>query len=252
VKETPILFSSEMIRAILYRGKIQTRRVVIGAPDAPDYKPVAIVPPFWSFSPTSDYGESRDIRCPYGVAGDRLWIRETWGLHAYGDGTDWYRGSVRGATEDSLRAQWNLTFRADYGPIQDGIYWRPGIFMPRWASRITLEITEVRVQRLWDITDDDARAEGVEPYTPPHGHISPDQRVPGPGFERCRLGDQPHRLPYADLWDQINGKRRRREYLSIGDPGHTADRPWRTVIDESAAWAANPWIWAITFKKVER
>jgi hypothetical protein len=96
--------------------------------------------------------------------------------------------------------------------------------MPRAFSRITLEVTEVRVQRLQEISEDDARAEGVEPYTPPHGHISPGQRVPGPGFDGCRLGDQPHRLPFADLWDSINGKR--------------------------APWSSNPWVWALTFRRM--
>jgi hypothetical protein len=107
------------------------------------------------------------------------------------------------------------------------------------------------VQLLHEITDEDAKAEGVEPYTPPHGHVSPQQRVPGPGFDGVCLGDQTHRLPFADLWNKVNSKRRVREYMESGDPGYTVDRPWRTVIDESAAWAANPWVWALTVQKVQ-
>jgi hypothetical protein len=98
------------------------------------------------------------------------------------------------------------------------------LFMPRKESRITLEITNVRVHRIWSITDEDARAEGVTPYTPPHGCVSLDQRVPGPGFSDCRLGDQPYRLPFADLWDKVSGKR--------------------------APWEVNPWVWALTFRRV--
>lgn len=177
----------------------------------------------------------------------RLWVREAWGLYARGDETDWLRGSVRGIPVDSLRVQYNLALRADWGPLQDGCFWRPGIFMPRWASRITLEITEVRVQRLQEISDDDAKSEGVEPYTPPTGHISPDQRVPGPGFDDCRLGDQPHRLPFADLWDKINGKPR----PMLDDEGITVrDDEDKPIMVAPKSWTSNPWVWAITFKMV--
>lgn len=224
--ERPILFSGPMVRAILDGRKTQTRRVMTPQPE---------------FSPNSgitwrgvSFGMMTDgrphtgqivKRCPYGRRGASLWVREAWGLHTYGDETDWLRGSVRGIPAESLRAQYNLVFRADWGPLQEGCFWRPGIFMARWASRITLEIANVRVQRLIEISEGDARAEGVAPYTPPHGHISPDQRVSGMGFWGCHLGDQPHRLPFADAWDRINGKR--------------------------APWASNPWVWAITFGRKE-
>jgi len=258
VKERPILFKAEMVRAILEGRKTQTRRAVKLPADAAG---VVVDPGGTVFGPGPYLKIYRmdgceppmypRSYCPYGYPGDRLWVKETWGLHAYGDETDWLRESVRGVPPEPLRAQYNVALRADWGQLQEGCFWRPGIFMPRWASRIALEITEVRVQRVQEITEDDARAEGVEPYTPPHGHISPEQRVPGPWFDRCRLGDQPHRLPFADLWDRVNGKRRRREYLHLGDPSYTL-KPWRTVVDTSAAWAANPWVWAITFRRVER
>ncbi len=103
--------------------------------------------------------------------------------------------------------------------------WRSPWFMPRWAARTQLNVTHARLVRLQDLSEHDAVAEGVEPYTPPHGHTSPEQRVPGPGFDCCRLGDQPHRLPFADLWDELNGKR--------------------------APWASNPWVWAYTFYAVK-
>jgi hypothetical protein len=94
--------------------------------------------------------------------------------------------------------------------------WRPSIFMPRWASRITLEVTEVRVQRLQEVTEDDALAEGVEPLK----HIAPDQ----PLLTGGTAGEQPHRLAFSVLWDSINGER--------------------------ASWVSNPWVWAVSFRRL--
>lgn len=172
------------------------------------------------------------LRCPYGSPEERLWVRETWCLAhpACADDMSDAAGRPRGPEKYAGSDEhWFAYYRAtDPGVVhsedRDKSPWRPSIFMPRWASRITLEITEVRVQRLQEIGEDDARAEGVESYTPPHGHISPNQRVPGPGFDCCRLGDQPHRLPFADLWDSINGKR--------------------------APWSSNPWVWCLTFRRL--
>lgn len=262
MKERPILFSSPMIKQILSGSKSQTRRVVktreplghIG-PRGSEDSPVE-----WGYffdGPSHNgymvLGRGHDERqnhglisipCPYGEVGDRLWCRETW--QAWRQTSYEYNEWEPETDADRMRDA-RIEFRAtseSQGP------WRPSIFMPRWASRITLEITEVRVQRLWEISEDDAKAEGVEPYTPPHGHISPEQKVPGPGFDRVRLGDQPHRLPFADLWDKVNGHRRVREYLEMGDPGYTLGRPYRTVIDESTRWEANPFVWAVSFRRV--
>jgi hypothetical protein len=187
-RERPILFSTQMVRAILGGRKTQSRRVVT------------------------------TLKCPYGLPGDRLWVRETW--QAWRQTSYEYDEWEVETDADRMRDS-KMEYRAtsdSAGP------WRPSIFMPRWASRITLEITQVLLQRLQDISEDDARAEGVTPYTPPDGNVSPDQRVPGMGFDGCRLGDQPHRLPFSDLWDSINGKR--------------------------APWSRNPWVWAITFRRL--
>jgi hypothetical protein len=162
-----------------------------------------------------DYGSGRKVWTVTPKA-SRLWVREAFRFEAGfndlpprevpDDAEVWYEATV----------DWRYS---SAGRL------RPGQFMPRWASRLTLEVTGVRVERLQDISEEDARAEGVEPYTPPHGNVSPDQRVPGPGFNRARLGDQPHRLPFADLWDSINGKR--------------------------APWSSNPWVWVVEFRRVE-
>ncbi len=186
----------------------------------------------------------------------RLWVRETFNIvHVSIDPETGYGDDVQAAPnipKDDRGGWWSRVWRAtdeqaDCHRDDRGFAWRPGIHMPRWASRITLEITEVRVQRLQDISDDDARAEGVTPYTPPHGHIAPDQRVPGPGFDNCRLGDQPHRLPFADLWDSINGK----ATPMLDDNGEPVfDDNERPIMHAPRSWASNPWVFAISFRVV--
>lgn len=189
-------------------------------------------------------------RCPYGEPGDRLWVRENWRTEVFvGDTSDvrqpgwvevdgyadWYwEATLRRHVVDGYRYAADNAFirvkntqdaadrwAAVYRDGKHGTRWRPSIYMPRWASRITLEVTSIRKELLQDITDGDAQAEGVSPYE----SISPEQRIPGTGFDDCRLGDQPHRLPFADLWDVINGKR--------------------------APWDSNPLVWAVTFKRIE-
>ncbi len=218
MKERPILFSGPMVRAILDGRKTQTRRVLNPQPSIESQGLLGHPKLVGHFAPHV-FGACLVSLAgtPYGVLGDRLWVRETWaGVRIGRHAPVFYRASC-------------VNDECDFADPSDGSIqrvkiekWRPAIFLPHGAHRITLEITEVRVQRLQEISEHDARAEGVDPYTPPHGHISPDQRVPGPGFDRVRLGDQPHRLPFADLWDRINGKR--------------------------AAWASNPWVWAIAFR----
>lgn len=101
--------------------------------------------------------------------------------------------------------------------------WRPSIFMPRWASRITLEITDVRVERLQDIGESDAQAEGVKPelwYRPP-GKSEDDWRSLGGDWDHIY-----YRNGFANLWNEINAK-----------CGYS--------------WESNPWVWVISFKRVE-
>ena len=155
--ERPILFSAQMVRALLNGTKTQTRRIV---------KVPRRMEGF-----TSPAGALVDFDCPYGKPGDRLWVRETFSYDA------------------------KLHFRGDRGPCW---YWadgnpeygdwtkpRPSIHMPRWASRITLEVTGMRVERLNDISSVDAMAEGVAVDSPAaHQAVS----------------------AYKDLWESINGE----------------------------------------------
>lgn len=185
MKERPILFQGEMVRAILAGRKTQTRRLIRDGLAVTDVCGGGVEPAVWW--PRDAVG--RDAASPYGVPGDRLWVKETF----YCDHCEYPTGPRREmvemleyrATHDCSAWEAGCPCRDDNGRSS----WRPSIFMPRWASRLTLDVTEVRVERLQDITEADARAEGVEPRD-------------GDGHR----GYQPARAAYAELWDRINGE----------------------------------------------
>jgi hypothetical protein len=238
MKERPIIFSAPMVRAILAGTKTQTRRVV--KPQPPEILPAYAPKVYWpardrhmthgdpdgaaylQFERPGDYDGVHvmrggfGFRCPYGQPGDRLWVRETWAWS--GDGAIPAFDRVR---------KGEVWFRADPERTSPGIRWRPSIHMPRWASRITLEVTGVRVERLQDISKAEAVAEGIE-----RGEGFPGwYRGPLPGdspglVESGRKFKTPTafpRLAYRALWESING---------------------------SNSWDANPWVWVIEFKRV--
>lgn len=183
MKERPILFSAPMVRALLDGSKAQTRRVV-KCPYKP-WKGRVYDAPWtvvrhsgggWRATQHREDGSIIDeigeagFPCPYGVPGDRLWVRET-----FGPCDGW------------------LCYRATEGEkcVPDGGKWRPSIHMPRWASRITLTVTDVRVERLQDISEADAIAEGCLDTDG-----SPTQELSGTA-----------RGAYAVLWDDLNAER---------------------------------------------
>ena len=199
--ERPILFSGAMVRAILESRKTQTRRVVKPQPPVRgsgmrDHK--------IGFA-TDDEGENLRVysqsagsgswstRCPYGQPGDRLWVRESFCL-TMSSGIQHYRADQQ---ED--------------GVVDTGYPWRPSIHMRREHSRITLEVTGVRVERLQAISPSDCAAEGIEVPLDFSGS-DPDQ------LEELRS-------PYRALWDSINAKR--------------------------APWSSNPWVWVVEFKRLQ-
>lgn len=209
MKERPIIFSAPMVRAILAGAKTQTRRVVkrysadcIGWFDDGDG---LWAQRFIDPSSGSTYLKSWRDRCPYGRPGDRLWVRETW-KHIEGGAI--YDAS--GGTIDTFDPE--TIYRADrpnrYGP------WMSPIHMPRWASRITLEITDVRVERLQDISEADAVAEGCKPIRP---ELVQDGLIVRPG----RSAVEEFRL----VWEEIHG---------------------------GGSWEKNPVAWVIEFKKLEQ
>lgn len=218
--ERPILFSGDMVRALIAGTKTQTRRVI-----APDW---------WRCLDPADAADRRQAltMCPYGRRGDRLWCRETW---APVWKTEYPPEDIRDCAVQ-YRADWpNDKYPGhwpdDCGNDPDCGRWRPSIHMPRWASRITLEVISIRVQRLQEISEADARAEGtllpVEPAPVP-GKVVPLFQVTGAPL--MEMGIKPsrancYRWAYTCLWEQINGKR--------------------------APWRSNPWVWAISFKRVD-
>jgi hypothetical protein len=190
-KEHPILFSGEMVRAILDGRKTQTRRTrgLEQMNQHPDLYDKTMVDPDGKLlmhhkdgSWVINWGKS-----PYGVPGDKLWVRETWGVHQLD-------GVVPGHKEYP-----NILYRADNSTrlvicdmvwkyVEDKFHWRPSIFMHRWASRILLEVVSIRVERVKDISNADAQAEGV-------------------GWWQPVGGEKDYRLEYSMLWDRINGKK---------------------------------------------
>lgn len=193
MKERPILFSAPMVRALLAGTKTQTRRPLKQV----QIRSEAMPEPEW---------RSVHTLCPYGQPGGRLWVREAW---RSGRLTD--RFAPREMTPHPV---W---YEAD-GPAPDACNGklRPGMFMPRWASRITLEVTGVRVEQLQNISEADARAEG----SPCVDEVS-GREVLFPDASKCGT----FKLGYRCVWDSING------------PG---------------AWDLNPYVWCISFRVLER
>ncbi|TGK79232.1 hypothetical protein EHQ23_19450 [Leptospira bourretii] len=179
MKERPILFSTEMVKAILDGRKTMTRRIV-KFPSVPewhdwDYDPYEIVEgwPYKHYE-SKDKSNNSPLKCPFGTVGDILWVRETW-----------------------APALDTIAYKADFSeflinkPENKGI-WKPSIFMPRSASRISLRIANIRVERLNDITEEDAKREGVLL----HRSIDPND----PNLTHK------WRFPFCILWESINGK----------------------------------------------
>lgn len=168
MKERPILFSTEMVRAILEGRKTQTRSVV--KPQPPEG--FAIVPrgdiEGWMqlrVRAVSHYPVTvTNVRCPYGVPGDRLWVRETWWMHDDPSAFDPNDGNVTDFDGRTRVVGYAASMDFDSVRIakEYGARRRSSIHMPRWASRITLEVTDVRVERLRDISDADGVAEGYQ------------------------------------------------------------------------------------------
>lgn len=190
MKERPILFNAPMVQAVLNGSKTQTRRLV-------NSKHLSFI----ENSVANFLGGKWEVRpLPYGKPGDQLWVRETWssavrnGYDARDDrGSYWYRATDDGEVD---------------GP------WKPSIHMPRKASRIQLEITAVRIERLQDCSIPDAIAEGIAPDLDGWTDYS------NPSCQMCISPVD----SYRTLWDSING---------------------------AGSWDSNPWVWVIEFKRVK-
>lgn len=223
MREYPILFSGAMVRAILEGRKTQTRRrwkmprgldwyisgCMRGAETGDIHDPAS-----------SWWGHVEEMACPYGRPGDRLWVRETWSpdfANHYPHDRVWY------AADDDRRYDIEVRngVRGIYSP-ESGVHvpfrWRPSIHMPRWACRLALEITDTRVERLQEITEADAIAEGIRPYRDGWERFHPD-----PADTEHTGATKDPRLAYKGLWEQLHG---------------------------AGAWSANPWVWVVEFRRV--
>ena len=210
MKERPILFNAEMVKAILSGRKTQTRRVIKPQPSSGVRKSVLVK------SGVED-GHGREIVCPLGQPGDHLWVRETFSLLGNEDGcpVDW-NDSIVTDKKDAARVykascwqkpnNYGIWTVPDHEMEFDGA-WTPSIHMPRWASRINLLITGVRVERLNDISQEDAKSEGCC-----YGR--------GGGVPDLAVSPADH---FPTLWESIYGIK---------------------------SWAANPWVWVIEFERV--
>lgn len=219
MKERPILFSAPMVRALLAGTKTQTRRIVKPDTGSPVIEPYV----HWqerTFGSCSTDGTSSIIHCPYGQLGDRLWVKETWRTEELEDGFDGIRFRADDAFQriENTEAAADRWLEAHKKPSAVGGKWRPSIYMQRWASRLVLEVTGVRVERLNAISEADAIAEGCS-------GVDPEPKSEGGTLYawKGRSSAPDPRAHYAALWESING------------PG---------------SWAANPWVWAISFKRV--
>lgn len=216
VKERAILFSGSMVKAILAGTKTQTRRVMKPQPvdgyspeDQARWYTPGVVDRWGELQPAdydvfgvSTYDGEQGWVCPYGAPGDLLYVRETWYCPKQLGGT--YHREKR-------------LYRADEGPLRDypGVKWKPAIHMPREFSRILLEITDVRVERVNQISEADAEAEGVDKVS-----------VLESGDGATGLLLDGYRANFAALWQKLNGPR-------------------------GYGWDVNPLCWVVSFKRVD-
>jgi hypothetical protein len=233
MKERPILFSGPMVRAILEGRKGQTRRALKPQPESRENESVpghyGTFFHGWNLDHPAVTDFDLSSLCPYGRPGDRLWVRETWSMagmfnktkpsdldhewssHQVNEGLLWYRAD--GEQEPGATVGDKMSGRGR---------WRPSIHMPRWASRILLEITDVRVERLQDISDHDALSEGIEVSDWEHGccpYRNYRKGEPGQMNRHCSTPG----LSFLTLWESING---------------------------AGSWAENPYVWRVEFKQL--
>lgn len=214
MKESPIPFKGDMVRAVLSGQKTQTRRPM---------KPIPVYPDafdglrreihdgqvhFWASGAELP---AHKFRCPYGQPGDRLWVRERWAADMSFDDLPPRMLPPRG-----MPIYYHATAQCmDYK-------WRPSIHMPRWASRITLEITDVHVERVQDITNDEAVAEGA--------------------YEVRKVGDDIAHATWTMDGLDWRYDTPREAFVATWDSIYAAD---------GLGWDVNPWVWVVAFKRVE-
>ncbi|WP_202820967.1 hypothetical protein [Klebsiella pneumoniae] len=228
ITERGMIFNAEMVRALLSGRKTQTRRIMKPQPEpcprGGHWWPSNVFKTMLHVEDEMQNGKGGwgglvGDACPFGAVGDRIWVRETWGVvsHAFSDDglmIDWVPDRPATAIHEMpfgngyysgyaiYAADGDFTWGDDDGYEDGRSCWKPSIHMPRVASRILLEMTDVRVERLRSMSQDDARAEGVI----------------------AASGPMEAGLAFRELWDSIYGEE---------------------------SWKANPWVWVIKFKRIE-
>lgn len=209
--DRPILFNGEMVRAILAGRKTQTRR-----PIRDDW---------WRcLDPDDEEDRAQALNMsPYGHPGDRLWVRETWAKSS--GGPDDYP-MIHYAADGTARHYSSETNHSDTFPQPYFGKWRPSIHMPRWVSRITLEVTGVRVERVQDISDADARAEGFPIPRPVPTRIAVTDEHGKTTVSRGQSIYFDARGGFCSVWEAAYAKR-------------------------DLGWDTNPWAWVVEFNRVQ-
>jgi hypothetical protein len=228
-KEKPILMSAPMVLALLHNRKTQTRRTIKPQPKQYEGGTSFMDDGEGIWSAWSLEGDQQSFKCPYPV-GTVLWAKECWrpvGPWECRKETVCYRAD--GAFEHKLG--WPDTFKISAS--KDSIHkWRPSLFMGKWASRIRLEVTGVKVERLNSISNEDAVAEGIEVVGKSEeysfsgcktGKTHIHYKFYGKELERFKQQTTTPKWSYETLWESINGK---------------------------GSWALNPWVWAYTFTRI--
>ncbi|EXX82077.1 hypothetical protein M568_09940 [Salmonella enterica subsp. enterica serovar Namur str. 05-2929] len=231
MKERGMIFNAEMVRAILEGRKTQTRRPVKPQPELTERSGFS-----WNgvvFGSGSDDRETNrnfaHVKCPFGKPGDRIWVRETFQgpLFDYEQMQSYLEDSSKFEKPEFCQYAADGKPAPEYYDADDNLHcgWRPSIHMPRWASRILLEIIDVRVERLNSISESDATQEGM--MFSDYGVGRFGQQRPGHSWKPTNHTDEclPNaRMAFANLWESIYGE---------------------------CSWRANPWVWVIEFKRVE-
>ena len=214
--EHPILMNAPMVRAAIAGEKTQTRRILKPQPDFIG----KAGEPFWKPDP----GRCVEIRCPFGSRGDRLWVRETWGCK---ECREYDPSGVFSMPTGECEIVYRAGGENGYGTPTDD-RWRPSIHMPRWASRLTLEITDVRHERLQEITEADAKAEGALAWLSSLDGRAYDEAEKAWCRWSKRLNPNATTASalgaFATLWERIYG------------PG---------------SWEADPFVWVVNFRRIE-
>ena len=258
MKERPILFNSEMVKAILDGKKTQTRQVIKPQPDSNIDGFMNCGTSGWNPYRTKKNGEVEYLNeyqhCPLGKLGDRLWVWEKHCLPHQGGcafGQDGYYYDVLYAADEGLQ---RFPLGGNWTQRNSNFKWRSSIHMPRWASRILLEITDIRVEQVQEISHEDMTAEGVDTSGP----VVAEVLMLCTGTSNIEDAHKVmHRDRWIDLWNSINAKPRPTRCVN-GKPTIYFSAPWddrdrdpRTEINGLPhVCCPNPWVWVISFKRV--